>query len=302
MNKQNMREAFSAWWKASLKETDFGLQSPALSEAFEAGAAYGQRDAMAVAEAVLDVCYRSSSPLNKSDINLAAIVEAVRPGKREAVNQQLLAALKLSQDMMVANSLDLPHTQTVMMEAIAAAEAAQRKCGSCNDTGLMYVGNSGNDHDGNAPEFERCPECGYGELEQPASAQQQGEPVALPFAILPDEMKALHRFHECVTDGEGYDVPKVMMKRLAEIGLVRRVTANIYEHTNFGLSVLNGDFDTTQPAPACSVPDGYALVPLEPTVEMSDAGAKYDRFNKETTYAGLYRAMIAAAPKPEGGA
>ncbi len=65
---------------------------------------------------------------------------------------------------------------------------------------------------------------------------------ALPFAILPDEMEALRRFHECATDGEGYDVPKAMMRRLSEIGLLRRVTANIYEHTNFGLSVLNGDF------------------------------------------------------------
>lgn len=65
---------------------------------------------------------------------------------------------------------------------------------------------------------------------------------ALPFAILADEMKALRRFHECATDDEGYDVSKGMMKRLSEIGLVRRVTSNIYEHTDFGLAVLNGDF------------------------------------------------------------
>lgn len=64
----------------------------------------------------------------------------------------------------------------------------------------------------------------------------------LPFAILPDEMAALERFHECVTDGEGYDVPKKMMRSIAEIGLVRRVTADIYEHTVFGLAVLNGEF------------------------------------------------------------
>lgn len=80
-------------------------------------------------------------------------------------------------------------------------------------------------------------------------------PVELPFAIMDDELEALRRFDECVRDSDagGYDVRNEMMKRLAEIGLVRRVTANIYEHTNFGLSVLNGDFDaapTTQPAPA----------------------------------------------------
>jgi hypothetical protein len=65
----------------------------------------------------------------------------------------------------------------------------------------------------------------------------------LPFAILEDEMQALRRFHECVTDNEGYDVPKPMMRRLSEIGLLRRVTANLYGHTIFGLSILNGDFD-----------------------------------------------------------
>lgn len=78
-------------------------------------------------------------------------------------------------------------------------------------------------------------------------------PVKLPFAIMDDELEALRRFDECARDFEagGHDVRKEMMKRLAGIGLVRRVTANIYEHTTFGLSVLNGDFDaapTTQPA------------------------------------------------------
>lgn len=72
--------------------------------------------------------------------------------------------------------------------------------------------------------------------------QEDKCPMALPFAILDDEMKALRRFHDCVMDGEGYDVPTEMMRRLAEIGLLRRVTANYYQHTTFGLSVLNGDF------------------------------------------------------------
>ncbi len=67
----------------------------------------------------------------------------------------------------------------------------------------------------------------------------------LPFAILEDELKDLHRFHECVSDDEGYDVPKERMRRLAEIGLVRRVTANYYEHTIFGLAVINGSFSKT---------------------------------------------------------
>jgi hypothetical protein len=72
--------------------------------------------------------------------------------------------------------------------------------------------------------------------------------AALPFAILDDELAALRRFHECVSDGEGYDVPKPMMKRLAEIGLLRHVSAGYYEHTVFGLAVLDGEF-ASQPHP-----------------------------------------------------
>lgn len=70
------------------------------------------------------------------------------------------------------------------------------------------------------------------------------EPAYLPFAILEHEMKDLKRFHECVMDDEGYDVPKERMRRLAEIGLLHHVSASCYEHTIFGLSVLNGDFNT----------------------------------------------------------
>lgn len=62
--------------------------------------------------------------------------------------------------------------------------------------------------------------------------------VSLPLAINDEELSALRRFDECVSDGEGYDVKKDMMKRLAVIGLVRRVSADIYEHTEFGCYVL----------------------------------------------------------------
>lgn len=79
----------------------------------------------------------------------------------------------------------------------------------------------------------------------PKHTQEPLCPAALPFAILDQEMKDLMRFHECLMDGEGYDVPKDRMKRLAEIGLLRRVTANFYEHTTFGLAVINGDFQQT---------------------------------------------------------
>lgn len=55
-----------------------------------------------------------------------------------------------------------------------------------------------------------------------------------------EEMAALRRFNETCEDGEGYDVRKEMMKRLATIGVVRRTSGSIYEITEFGMYVLDG--------------------------------------------------------------
>lgn len=79
---------------------------------------------------------------------------------------------------------------------------------------------------------------------QQHAAQQEREqhtPV-LPFEITAQEMKDLLRFYECACDNEGYDVPKERMKRLAQIGLLRRCFGNVFEPTTFGLAVINGDF------------------------------------------------------------
>lgn len=55
---------------------------------------------------------------------------------------------------------------------------------------------------------------------------------------------------------------------------------------------------------SCVVPEGWKLVPSEPTIEMCDAGAIYDqRMQRDDigpTFAGCYRSMIAAAPQPDG--
>ncbi|HCC5991727.1 TPA: hypothetical protein M5893_003676, partial [Enterobacter cloacae] len=52
------------------------------------------------------------------------------------------------------------------------------------------------------------------------------------------------------------------------------------------------------------IPDGYALVPIEPTAEMQSAAAGVIRFdttpiNKLWTGNAVYRAMLAAAPQQE---
>ncbi|MFM5554746.1 hypothetical protein ACET6R_11290 [Aeromonas veronii] len=55
---------------------------------------------------------------------------------------------------------------------------------------------------------------------------------------------------------------------------------------------------------SCVVPEGWKVVPVEPTIEMCDAGAIYDqRMQRDEigpTFAGCYRSMIAAAPQPDG--
>lgn len=52
---------------------------------------------------------------------------------------------------------------------------------------------------------------------------------------------------------------------------------------------------TTPPAP--SAPDGWKLVPVEPTAKMMVAGTLVSEFQEDP--AGMYRAMIAAAPGGE---
>ena len=75
------------------------------------------------------------------------------------------------------------------------------------------------------------------------AAQQAAAPGALNL-LNADELAALRRFDETCQDGEGYDVPKAMMQRLAAIGAVRRTSGSYYETTEFGTRVLD------QPAPS----------------------------------------------------
>lgn len=84
-----------------------------------------------------------------------------------------------------------------------------------------------------------------GAAEEIERAQQAAAPGALDL-LNADELAALRRFDETCQDGEGYDVPKAMMQRLAAIGVVRRTSGSYYETTDFGMRVLD------QPAPNAS--------------------------------------------------
>jgi hypothetical protein len=52
------------------------------------------------------------------------------------------------------------------------------------------------------------------------------------------ELSAFNRFLETCEDGEGYDVPKSMMQRLAQIGVVRHLSRGFYEITEFGTALI----------------------------------------------------------------
>lgn len=54
--------------------------------------------------------------------------------------------------------------------------------------------------------------------------------MALPIMTV-DERNAALRFIETCEDGEGFDVPKPMMKRLTELGLVVHKGGGWYEGT-----------------------------------------------------------------------
>lgn len=65
-------------------------------------------------------------------------------------------------------------------------------------------------------------------------------PAAAPTDALltHDEMADLRRFDATTQDGEGYDVAAPRMRRLAEIGAVRRVGGGRYTVTDFGRAAL----------------------------------------------------------------
>lgn len=84
--------------------------------------------------------------------------------------------------------------------------------------------------------------AGFNTAHQSPSIDQQGGAPAL---LNVEEMAALRRFNETCEDGEGYDVRKPMIQRLASIGAVRRTSGSYYEITDFGMHALG-----SAPAPA----------------------------------------------------
>lgn len=108
----------------------------------------------------------------------------------------------------------------------------------CPDTSLM-------DRDNRSYECQTAMMAEIDELRLRIAAMEMetelptrpAEPMAWP-ELSADAMTALMRFSETCEDGQGYDVPKPMMRALAAIGVVQHTSAGIYAITVFGEAVV----------------------------------------------------------------
>lgn len=108
------------------------------------------------------------------------------------------------------------------------------------------------------------------------------------FGITQEDCAAFARFYATCEDGEGYDVSKEKMERLAEIGLIRKVRGTTYEFTKFGLvmqdRLIACDLNMGRVVGKCtqtvmldsSLPENDSkIVPTEPTAAMLDAAVAF---------------------------
>lgn len=115
--------------------------------------------------------------------------------------------------------------------------ALHRAGGTTDDVLFNARGNAGSGHKGGLDAVMRKAVL---QLETMPSDVNPASREKSPWPELStDEKTALWRFCETCEDGEGYDVPKDMMKRLATIGVVHHVNAGVYEITSFGQVVID---------------------------------------------------------------
>lgn len=58
-------------------------------------------------------------------------------------------------------------------------------------------------------------------------------------AVSKEEMAAAKRFHETVTDDGTYDIPKMMLRRLHALRLIKHVGGGIYRETDLLLDLID---------------------------------------------------------------
>lgn len=187
------------------------------------------------------------------------------------INEQLLDALKMVLDD--PESLNgRPRTYQYVVESIAAAEQAQHRCQYCDGTGDVH-----------SPTGEWLGACDCESFQQ----AQQAEPATHSPIALQSIPKRQRDFtaenirdiaHECMRIGDNEQAAVV-----------------------FAIADALRDGNLTIHPAAVVVPEGYALVPIEPTQAMLCAGQKewLESAGADPSF-DMYRAMLAAAQK--GGA
>lgn len=117
-----------------------------------------------------------------------------------------------------------------------------------------------------------------------------------------DYMRRNHLGDPLREDAARLAIPAITALRYAITEAERQEPENFRERLMENARLSN-ELGYVFPQPA--IPAGYALVPVEPTPEMIDRviEERYDAMltGKEHTFIDIYKAMLAAAPKPENG-
>jgi hypothetical protein len=130
--------------------------------------------------------------------------------------------------------------------------------------------------------------------------------TAIKQAITPETGNAATPEASAITAGNGQAQEPVGVVDEGDDGLF------VDLETKNGVMVKRGDLVYTHPAPkqaepigkqSLQVPNGYKLVPVEPTPEMINAGRicpmpTDTEWDEDEDYSAVYRAMLAAAPTP----
>lgn len=165
-------------------------------------------------------------------------LDAALNGEEGAAPQASLCDI-VSQVAQAAKALGRPVLTAPKAAPQQEAQEPSNNCGRCSGSGEDPEGYYDQSRgDAGATLDGPCRDCdGTGTAPQPAPAPLSERDGWLS----QDDMTALERVDECFEDGQGYDVPKARMKRLAELGVVQSLGFAKYDITSFGRYILGSD-------------------------------------------------------------
>lgn len=149
-------------------------------------------------------------------------------------------------------------------------------------------------------------------------AGQTRPPVVVMAEVTEEEAEILRKERQTPNVTISFEEPICMAKRIEELeaqvlvmaGLLREAMPYVKDCSDWGREhdcdlrdLIDAALSGKLPEPAVpSVPDGWQLVPMEPTQEMTDAALETPYYSGDmvsSTMNRAYRAMLASAPKPD---